>query len=71
MKLTTADMFPRQVVYVTVFFPYVLLIIFLIKGLTLDGAMDGVRYFIKPDVTKLLEIRVSQGILLNLSKLKK
>ena len=39
----------QQVVYVTATAPYVLLTILLIRGVTLDGAMDGLRLFVTPD----------------------
>lgn len=39
-----------QAVYVTATFPYLVLTIFLIRGLTLPGAMDGLRYLFTPDV---------------------
>ena len=47
-----------QVVYVTATAPYVLLTILLIRGLTLDGAMDGVMWYIRPDFSKLWETQV-------------
>ena len=34
-------------------FPYVLLFILLIRGLTLEGAMDGIKYLFIPDLSKL------------------
>jgi hypothetical protein len=39
-------------------FPYVILLILLIRGLTLDGAMDGIKYFIIPEWSKLLDLKV-------------
>ncbi|XP_048765155.1 sodium- and chloride-dependent glycine transporter 1-like [Ostrea edulis] len=47
-----------KVVYVTVPFPYILLTIILIRGLMLDGAVDGIIFYLKPDFTKLLQFQV-------------
>ena len=47
-----------KVVFFTATFPYVLLIAFLIRGLTLPGAMDGIRFFIEPQWDKMLESKV-------------
>jgi solute carrier family 6 amino acid transporter-like protein 5/7/9/14 len=44
-----------KVAYFTAIFPYVVLIIFLIRGLTLPGASDGLLFFFTPQWDKLLE----------------
>ena len=44
-----------KVVYFTALFPYVVLTVLLIRGLTLHGAVDGLEFFLKPNMTKLLE----------------
>lgn len=56
LKITHSHLFGRnfQVVYVTSTFPYVFLFILMIRGNLLDGAGDGVLFFIKPNWTHLL-----------------
>ena len=43
-----------QVMYFSSVFPYVVLFIFLIRGLMLDGAMDGVTFMFYPKVSTLV-----------------
>ncbi|KAL4240391.1 hypothetical protein ACF0H5_001181 [Mactra antiquata] len=47
-----------KVVYVTATAPYILLTVLLIRGLTLDGAVDGVMWYITPDFSKLASPQV-------------
>ena len=47
-----------KVVYFTATFPYVLLIAFLIRGVTLEGAIDGINYLVEPKWDKMLESKV-------------
>ncbi|MHC4549801.1 MAG: sodium-dependent transporter [Planctomycetota bacterium] len=44
-----------KIVMVTVPLPLILLILLAIRGLTLDGASDGLAYYLAPDWSKLLE----------------
>jgi solute carrier family 6 GABA transporter-like protein 1 len=39
-------------------FPYVLLFVLLIRGLTLPGSLDGIIYYLYPDFSKLLQSTV-------------
>lgn len=47
-----------QVVYFTATFPYVILIVLLVRGVTLDGYMDGIKFYIIPKWDQLLDAKV-------------
>lgn len=47
-----------KVAYFLAVFPYIVLIILLIRSTTLDGAMDGILYFIVPEWDKLFEAKL-------------
>ncbi|KAL8566526.1 hypothetical protein ACOMHN_009740 [Nucella lapillus] len=47
-----------KAVYFTAFFPYVVLTILLIRGLTLQGSVDGIIYFLLPQWDQLLNAKV-------------
>lgn len=48
-----------KVAYFTALFPYVVLLILLIRGVTLPGAWTGIKYFISPDWGVLFQPAVS------------
>uniref|UniRef100_A0A3B4U4U1 Transporter n=1 Tax=Seriola dumerili TaxID=41447 RepID=A0A3B4U4U1_SERDU len=52
-----------KVAYFTATFPYVMLLILLIRGLTLPGAWEGIYFYLYPDMTRLanLEVWVEAG----------
>ncbi|XP_066510399.1 sodium- and chloride-dependent GABA transporter 2-like [Hoplias malabaricus] len=47
-----------KVVYLTATFPYVMLLVLLVRGMTLPGALDGVIYYLKPKHTYLTDPQV-------------
>lgn len=47
-----------KVVYVTATFPYLVLFILLIRGVTLPGAGKGIRYYLEPDFKMLVQPQV-------------
>uniref|UniRef100_A0A8C4ETS0 Transporter n=1 Tax=Dicentrarchus labrax TaxID=13489 RepID=A0A8C4ETS0_DICLA len=46
------------VVYFTATFPYVMIFAFLIRGVTLPGARDGIRFYLYPDPARLTDPQV-------------
>lgn len=52
---------PVQVVYFTATFPYVVLTILFVRGVTLEGAFTGIMYYLTPQWDKILEAKVGCG----------
>ncbi|XP_053723568.1 solute carrier family 6 member 22, tandem duplicate 2 [Synchiropus splendidus] len=47
-----------KVVYITATFPYLMLIVLLVRGLTLPGATEGIIYYLYPDPSRLADPQV-------------
>lgn len=59
--------FNPQVVYITATFPFVMLAILLVRGVTLPGAAEGIKFYLYPNITRLEdpEVRLHSNIPLN------
>ncbi|KPP62030.1 hypothetical protein Z043_119815 [Scleropages formosus] len=55
-----------KVVYITATFPFVMLFVLLIRGVTLPGASEGIKFYLYPDLSRLAdpEVRTCFPILL-------
>ncbi|XP_020507496.1 sodium- and chloride-dependent GABA transporter 2 isoform X2 [Labrus bergylta] len=47
-----------KVVYFTATFPYLMLAVLLVRGLTLPGALDGIKFYLYPDPSRLTDPQV-------------
>lgn len=50
--------FLLQAVWITALAPYIVLIILLVRGVTLPGAAEGIRYYLTPEWHKLYNSKV-------------
>ena len=48
-----------QVVWVTATVPYIVLLILLVRGVTLPGAGEGIKYYVTPVWDRLFDVGVS------------
>lgn len=55
-----------QVVYFTATFPFAMLLVLLVRGLTLPGAGAGIKFYLYPDISRLEDPQVQQGSLSSL-----
>ncbi|XP_018620375.1 sodium- and chloride-dependent taurine transporter-like isoform X1 [Scleropages formosus] len=47
-----------KVVYITATFPFVMLFVLLIRGVTLPGASEGIKFYLYPDLSRLADPEV-------------
>ncbi|XP_077973165.1 sodium- and chloride-dependent betaine transporter-like isoform X1 [Styela clava] len=47
-----------KIVYVTATLPLAMIIIVCIRGVTLEGALDGIKVYLKPDITSLTKMEL-------------
>ncbi len=56
-----------QVVYITATFPFVMLIVLLIRGVTLPGAAAGIKFYLYPDLARLKDPEVGAPVQVTVS----
>lgn len=47
-----------QAVYVTATFPFIMLVVLLVRGVTLPGALFGIKHYLYPNITRLADPQV-------------
>lgn len=58
LVMSEGESFFSQVVYFSATFPYVMLVVLLVRGLMLPGAADGIGFYLYPDPTRLTDPQV-------------
>jgi hypothetical protein len=59
-----------QVVWFTALFPYAVLLILLVRGVTLPGSADGIKYYLSPNFSAITKAEVSGQLLLIIARTK-
>lgn len=44
--------------YITATFPFIMLLVLLIRGVTLPGAAEGIKFYLYPDISRLADPQV-------------
>lgn len=52
------SLFLSQVVYFSATFPYAMLLVLLVRGLSLPGALEGVQFYLMPDIKQIAKAQV-------------
>lgn len=60
--MTDLNPFVFQVQYFFALFPYVLLTVLLVRGVTLEGANEGIKYYLTPKIHKLYVAKVRKTL---------
>ena len=50
-----------QIVYFTATVPVLLILVVLVKGVTLEGASTGIKYYLYPNMTRLQDAEVKKN----------
>lgn len=57
-----------KVVYFTATFPFVILLVLFVRGVTLPGAWDGIKFYISPQWDQLFNIKVKRQFVTQMVK---